>query len=111
MKPALGDRNDSEFVIAAEGKILHARSWSDPDQLRKDLAKLVGPIEKPTTITNLKRKKIARMPRSAASGIVTRVARLEDGHALKQSPIIDPDKDMPFYAKLRVEAERQVITE
>ena len=34
LKHAFGDRNNSEFVISPEGKLVIARSWSDPEQLR-----------------------------------------------------------------------------
>ena len=33
----LGDRNNSEFIIDPEGKIVRKRTWSNPDAVRKDL--------------------------------------------------------------------------
>ena len=45
LKNAFGDRNNSEFVISPEGKVLIARAWSNPDQLREDLEELVGKSE------------------------------------------------------------------
>ena len=110
IKHALGDRPNSEFVIDPDGKILHARSWSDPDQLRKDLTALAGAVEPPTKIADLDRKKPARKKRAAASGVVDRVPRPEGSQPLIHTAHVDPDNDTPFYAKLRVEAERQVIS-
>ena len=34
LKHALGDAPNSEFVVGPSGKLVHARSWSDPEQLR-----------------------------------------------------------------------------
>ena len=111
LKHALGDRPNSEFVIDPDGKVLHARSWSDPDQLRKDLAGLVGEVEKQTTIADLKRKNPGPKKRPAASGIVKRVPRPEGSEPLKYVTQHDPDEEKapPFYAKLRIEAEPDVI--
>ena len=44
LKHALGDRNNSEFIIDPDGKIVRKRTWSDPEQVRKDLEELVGKV-------------------------------------------------------------------
>ncbi|MEM7384476.1 MAG: hypothetical protein AAF514_05975 [Verrucomicrobiota bacterium] len=110
LKHALGNRNNSEFVIDPEGNIVHARSWSDPAQLRKDLATLVGDVEEPTTIADLKLKHPGPPKREAATGVVARVPALDGGLPLKLKPEVDKENKMPFYAKLRAEAERSVIS-
>ena len=44
IKHALGNRENSEFVIDPDGKIVRMRSWSNPEQLRKDLTELEIPV-------------------------------------------------------------------
>ena len=56
VKHGFGGRPNSEFVIDPHGKIVAARQWSDPEALRGDLAKLLGPVEIPTSIRNLDMK-------------------------------------------------------
>lgn len=110
LKHALGDRPNSEFVIDPEGKIIHARSWSDPAQLRNDLAALVGKVEPATTVADLKRKNPGAEKRPAEKGIVERVPKPEGAEALKVVAKQNPDDETPapFYAKLRAEAVRDL---
>lgn len=105
LKHAFGDRNNSEFVISPEGKVLIARTWSSPGQLRKDLERLVGKADttsdpsdftKPTSVTDDPTKEIAR-------GVVPRVPRPSGAEAL--TVIAHPnEKENPLYLKLRAEA-------
>ncbi len=107
IKHALGNRENSEFVIDPDGKIVRMRSWSNPEQLRKDLTELVGPVENPTQIADLDMKKI-EAPKAAASGVVSRIEKPGRMQPIKIKPKIGLD-DTPFYAKLRVEVEPQVL--
>ena len=45
LKHALGDRPNSEFVVDPKGEIVVSRSWSSPNELREDLANLVGEVK------------------------------------------------------------------
>ncbi len=99
LKHALGDRPNSEFIVDPDGKILVARAWSDPKQLREDLSRIVGPVENPTSVNDL------RMPRQppparAVTGVVDRVKLPGRMTPLKLTPV---DSKIPFYAKLRAE--------
>ena len=117
LKHAFGDRNNSEFVIAPDGRIVIARDWSDPSALRKDLEKLVGPVEQQTTIAELDRKP-KRAPQLAASGIVPRPQRPSGMTPIKARPKLKLEplksgggtaKVAPFYVKLRAEAQSAAI--
>ena len=100
LKHALGDRPNSEFVIDPQGKIVVARQWSNPDQLRKDLTKLVGPIDNPTRVSDLDMKRIPSTPK-AKTGVVKRVQLSGRMQPLVTEPV---ESKTPHYAKLRVES-------
>ena len=112
LKHAFGDRNNSEFVITPDGKIAIARAWSDIDVLRADLEKLVGKSGTTTSPEQLGRKPVGAARSKIARGVVPRVERPE-GSALVAKPLIEGDakKVQPFYAKLRVEVERALLSD
>lgn len=101
-KHSLGDAPNSEFVVDPEGRIVVRRAWSNPAELRRDLERLVGPVENPTTIEQLHLKTEPR-PRTAAKGVVPR-PELPGGN-LRPVKIQPGESRRPFYAKLRVEAD------
>lgn len=107
VKEAFGNRPNSEFIIGPDGTILVARDWSSPDTLRADLERLVGPVEKPTSIDQLGLK-TAAAPNEAPTGLVKGVERPGDGRALVTTPIAGEDGE-PFYVKLRAEAGRDLL--
>ena len=101
LKHAFGDRNNSEFVIGPDGRIAIARTWSDPEQLRSDLERLVGKVEKRTEIRELDRK-TAPAPKLAARGVVPPIERPGGLSPVKSRPRLSAKEDQePFYAKLR----------
>jgi len=120
LKHAFGDRNNSEFVISPEGKVIIARSWSSPSQLRSDLVELVGKSETTTAISDLELKistAIPQKPEKVATGVIPRVERPSGAIALisksipysdlREAPRSSKETDSPshpLYAKLRVEA-------
>lgn len=107
LKHALGDAPNSEFVIDPEGKVVRRRQWSRPDELRRDLEELVGPVEQPTRVSDL-HLKTEPPPRVAAKGVVPRIERPAGLEALRIEPELAADGDkkpVPFYAKLRAEAD------
>ncbi len=107
IKEAFGNRPNSEFIIDPQGRILVGREWSDPEALREDLARIIGPVENPTTVADLDLK-TADPPKEAPSGIVPGVDRPANGRALVTKA--KPGKDgEPFYIKLRAEAGRSVM--
>jgi hypothetical protein len=100
LKHALGDRPNSEFIIDPKGEIVVSRSWSSSSELRKDLAKLVGDVDNPTTIADLDMKKTPP-PQKAARGVVARVKLPGQMSPVKITPI---ESKVPHYAKLRAES-------
>jgi len=106
-KHRLGDAPNSEFVIDPGGRVVRSRSWSDPDQLRKDLTELVGPVRKPTRESDL------GLPRftpshDVARGVVPRIQRSGRMQVVTVEAGVDSSKD-PFYAKLRAEADSDLL--
>lgn len=109
LKHAFGDRNNSEFVISPEGKVLIARAWSDPVTLRSDLEKLVGKAETLTGISDLDRpeSKVDTARSKVATGIVPRLERPAGSEALVVKALPSA-KDLPLYLKLRAEAPKSL---
>ncbi len=105
LKHALGDAPNSEFIIDPQGKVAVRRSWSKPEELRKDLERLVGTVDRPTTVADLNMKKSER-PKVAKTGVVPRVKMPGQMQALKIEPAMVSIE--PFYVKLRAEAESNV---
>ncbi len=97
---AFGGAYNGEFVIGPAGKIVRQRFWSNPRTLREDLVKLVGPVAKPTKISDLP-VRFRPEPRKIASGIVPRI-ELPKGLSPVQVQHI-PLESRPTYVKLRAE--------
>jgi hypothetical protein len=107
LKHALGDRPNSEFVIDPEGKVVRKRAWSHPAQVRKDLEKLVGKVDKVTREEDVKLN-VQLPPRSPAGrGVVERIKRPRM-QAVAMEPVVKPGEP-PFYAKLRAEADADLL--
>jgi hypothetical protein len=109
LKHALGDRPNSEFVIDPKGKIVRKRDWSHPGEVRKDLEKLVGPVEKITKEEDIQLNVQLPPKAPAERGVLPRIKR-DRMQALEMEPVIDP-KGPPFYAKLRAEADAGLLRE
>ncbi|MEZ5356335.1 MAG: EF-hand domain-containing protein [Bryobacteraceae bacterium] len=110
LKHALGDSPNMEYIIDPEGKVAERRAWSDPDELRADLARLAGPSERVTQVEELG-VKLAERPRHAPTGIVPRLDlpdRAQQFRALLIEPQLDKTNS-PFYVKLRAEADRALL--
>jgi len=107
LKHALGDRPNSELIIDPEGRIVRKRAWSFPAEVRKDLEKLVGPVERITNESDVVLKLQPPVKTPAARGVVPRVPR-PAMQAIVMEPQIDP-KGPPFYAKLRAEADAGLL--
>ena len=103
-KHAWGDAPNSEFVIDPAGKIVVSRRWSQPDELRRDLEKLVGEVENPTTIADLGMQPL-KAPQTAPMGVVPRLELPGRMHALRveRAPLVDDAISEPLYVKLRAE--------
>src|SRR5262245_15671634 len=107
LKHALGDRPNSEFVIDPKGVIVRKRAWSHPAQVRKDLEELVGKVDRITKEEDVKLNLQLPLKAAAERGAVPRIQRPRM-QALEMEPVIKP-KDPPFYAKLRIEADPDLL--
>ena len=107
LKRALGNRQNSEYLLDPDGLVLQARAWSNPDQLRTDLEALVGPVDAPTKVSDLDMR-IQPPPEHAPTGVVPRIAKPGTYRALVTEPQLAKAKE-PFYAKLRAEADRSLL--
>lgn len=104
-EPAAYD--NAEFIIDPEGAIVRKRSWSNPEQLRKDLEALVGKVDiitKPEDVILNAEKPTDNTFSKAAKGRISRTGL----YALVSRPRIDPG-GLPFYAKLRAEGDENLI--
>ena len=106
LKHKLGNAPNSEFVLDPEGKVVRHRGWSSPGELRKDLEQLIGPVEKPTQVADLKLK-TAPPPKAAASGVVPRVQVSGSMRAFKVTA--EKSKE-PHYIKLRAEVDQNFMS-
>ncbi len=97
---AFGEPYNGEFVLDADGVVVHQRFWSNPITLRGDLEQLVGPVEKPTKVSDLP-VRFRPEPRNIASGVVPRID-LPRGLAPVQVRYIAQPKEV-LYFKLRAE--------
>ena len=108
LKHALGDASNPEFIIDPDGRLANKRMWSDPEGLREDLARLVGPVENPTRIADLDLE-IPPPRERAAKGVVPSIETPWGMQALEVDPV-STDDNVLFYVKLRAEAEVPIST-
>ncbi len=108
LKRALGDRPNSQFLIDPQGVIVRKRAWSNPAQVRTDLVELVGPTDQVTREEDLKLKISLPLKDKAIRGVVPRVPRTRMAAVLIE-PIIESN-GLPFYAKLRAEANPSLLS-
>lgn len=110
LKHALGDRANSEFILDPNGVIVRKRAWSHPAEVRADLEKLVGSIEKITKEEDVKLKLELPIKAPAAKGVLPRLKRPDQMQAIEIEPRIEP-KGLPFFAKLRAEADGDLMAD
>ena len=108
LKVKLGGLNNPEFIFDPEGKIVRLRDWSSPDQLREDLEKLVGPVEKTTSVRDLGLKLKDLAAPTAKKGVVPRIQVPSATQPIKVIANTEDSKS-PFYAKLRAEADAGLL--
>ena len=103
LKTALGGVPNAELVLDPEGKVAAGRAWSDPEELRKDLERLVGTVKNPTKVSDLDLE-TEPPPPTVAKGIVDRV-EVPGGMRPLRIEAVSDDPEIPFYVKLRAEAD------
>lgn len=99
---AFGGSPNSEVVLTGDGTIVHARGWSNGDELRKALRRIVGKTDSVTDIRSLDLPPFRRVPTSRGS-VVPRAKPTEPLIPLRMEPA---DSALPHYVKLRAEAGR-----
>ena len=105
LKHAMGDRNNSEFIVDPDGTIVRMRDWSDPELVRADLAELVGSVENPTDPRSLNLKMDFGIT-EVAKGVVERVQKDGQMAAVKVETLAT---EHPSYVKLRAEADAGLL--
>ena len=110
LRHAVGTAANAEFILGPDGKVLVARVWSDPDQLRKDLEEMVGPVENPTREEDLDMERIPP-PEPVATGVLERLQVPGRMRPLIIEPDLSQVEEIPYYAKLRAEADPGVLEE
>jgi len=108
LKHALGNRPNSEYLVNQEGVIVRKRQWSHPEQVRKDLEELVGPVEHITREEDVHLKLELPIEAPAVRGILPRIRR-KKMQVLAMEPQIEPN-GAPFFAKLRAEADDRLLS-
>ncbi len=106
---AMGQTPNSEIVIDPDGIVVVARTWSDPEALRRDLERFIGPVDHPTTIADLDLPAQPPSP-TVAKGIVPRIERPGGMMTLLLEPELERS-DQPFYVKIRAEGDLGVLTD
>jgi len=104
---ALGNAPTSEFVIDPTGRIVRKRTWGNPQQLRQDLAALVGPIKNPTSAQDINIS-IAKPEPAAEQEVVKRIKVPNSMIPLKSKPTIKPNNP-PLYTKLRADTDQALF--
>jgi Ca2+-binding EF-hand superfamily protein len=104
-KRTIGNTNNSEFVLDPEGRIVHMQMWSNGDRLRVALQEHVGPVAKPTTVTELGIPIFQMRPNTHG----TVLPRIEVPGIMVPLKIEPKQNGQPFYVKLRAEAEQSVL--
>lgn len=108
LKHALGGVPNAEFVVDPDGNVASRRNWSDPRQLRADLEEMVGPVQNPTEASDLDLPNPEFARPTVATGVVPGVQVPGRMLAVMLTPT-GSKNDLPYYAKLRVEADPGVI--
>lgn len=109
VRDALGRLPNSEIVIDPDGKIVLARAWSNPTQLRTDLEELVGKSETTTEVSDLEieQQKLG-FDLEVAEGVVEPM-KINEPMANIQSAAA-PSED-PYFVKLHVQANSGLLRE
>ncbi len=105
---AMGQTPNSEIVIDPDGIVVVARTWSDPEALRRDMERFIGPVDHPTKIADLDLP-AQPPPPTVAKGIVPRIERPAGMMTLLLEPVFESSAQ-PFYVKIRAEGDLGVLT-
>ena len=103
----MGRTPNSEIILDSDGVLVARRAWSDPVALRLDMERLVGAVDNPTQIADLNLPAQPPIP-TVAKGVVPRVPLPAGAMPMAIEPQTN-SSGIPFYAKLRAEATRELL--
>ena len=106
---AMGRTPNSELLIDPDGVIVSSRRWSNPEELRQDLERLVGPVKKPTKIADLDLPTQPPAP-TVAKGIVPRLAKPSGMLPIEIDAVLE-SSEHPFFVKIRAEGDAGVLAD
>ncbi|MEM7783488.1 MAG: hypothetical protein AAF623_09070 [Planctomycetota bacterium] len=104
---AFGYPPNGEFILDPDGVIVRKRFWSNADTLRNDLEYLVGKSETTTPVQDVVRVMKPGKQREIPTNVVPKL-RLPAG--LAAFHVVPIDDENPFFAKLRVEGTRSMVS-
>ena len=108
-KHALGNAQNSEFLIDPEGKVITRQPWSHPENLRKVLETIIGPVDQPTTLSDLGTEFIVKWPSSKIpSGLIPKLQLPNRMVPLTILPL-KQERSLPFYVKLHAQADHSFL--
>lgn len=105
---AMGKTSNGELLIDPDGVIVAYRRWSDPQALREDLERLIGPVENPTQVADLDLPTQPPIP-TVAKGIVPRLEKPGGGWWPIEIEADLESSEFPFYVKIRAEGDSGII--
>ncbi len=105
---AMGKTANSELVIDPDGVSVARRLWSDPEALRQDLERLVGPVENPTRVADLDLPSQPPAP-TVTKGIVPRLEKPPGMWWPIEIEAVLENTDVPFYVKIRAEGDARLL--
>jgi hypothetical protein len=102
----MGGAPNGEYILDPSGKLIRKRFWSNPNTLRADLVELVGEVENPTQVSDIK-VEFAVEPRTIASGVLQPLELPAGLVPVVTEPV--KEDETPFYVKLRAEASQELV--
>ncbi len=106
---SIGKAPNAELIIGPDGLVVARRAWSDPGAVRRDLERLIGPVDHPTTIADLDLPTQPPIP-TVAKGIVPRIDKPANMWPIEIAPVLE-STDLPFYVKIRAEGDLGILAD
>ncbi|MDF1823614.1 MAG: hypothetical protein P1U68_03170 [Verrucomicrobiales bacterium] len=106
IRDALGAGANSIYLISPTGEVLLGLSRLNGEALRKALETHVGPVENPTTVSDLDLPRVGRPEQMTNIDSDVRVERPEGMVIISSTPTASEET---YYVKLRVEAEPALL--
>ncbi len=102
---AFGLTPNSEFLFDNQGTILYMNTWSNPEELRKALVELLGPVPSTTSVESLNLPSV--LPISIPSEEV--INRITVDETLIPIIVLPETNNTTYYVKLRAEVANNLL--